>query len=179
MQKIVTSGISLRNKPCRKVGLFLSPTSLLFSLTLLRHRHYPIGWQDFRQPKAIKTNIKELDECYVYTFKQNAGTLVREIKTGLEDEGLGDIAGRIVNDEGGNGAVIRREREIQYRPGFKHFEGKIYLPKFAVQEKNSWRDLNFETDILSAIDWEKININGIDEITLSETRTGNRKLLWD
>ena len=123
-----------------------------------------------RQPKAVKTNIKELDECYVYTFRQNASTLVREIKTGLEDEGLGDIAGRIVNDEGGNGAVTMKERDIQYRPGFKHFEGKIYLPKFAVQEKNSWRDLNFETDILSDIDWEKISINGIDAITLSENR---------
>ena len=41
-----------------------------------------------RQPFARKTKIRELDECYVYTFRQNASTLVREIKSGLEDEYL-------------------------------------------------------------------------------------------
>ena len=54
-----------------------------------------------RQPFARKTKIKDLDECYVFTFRQNARTLVSEIKSGLEDEGLGDIAGRIVSDEAG------------------------------------------------------------------------------
>ena len=52
-----------------------------------------------RQPYAKKTTIKLLDECYVFTYKQNANKLVREIKTGLETEGLGDITGRIVSDE--------------------------------------------------------------------------------
>jgi type III restriction enzyme len=121
-----------------------------------------------RQPKAIKTKIKELDECYIYTFKPNASTLVREIKNGLEDEGLGDIAGRLVNDEGGEGIDNLKEREIQYRPGFKKFEGKIYLPKFVIQEKESWRDLIFEVDILSEIDWTKIDISEITEKTLAD-----------
>ena len=48
---------------------------------------------------------------------------------------------------------------MQYRSGFKKFEGKIYLPKFVVQETESWRNLNFEVDILSEIDWEDINID--------------------
>ena len=37
-----------------------------------------------RQPFARKTGIKLLDECYVYTFRQNASALVKEIKVGLE-----------------------------------------------------------------------------------------------
>ena len=90
-----------------------------------------------RQPKAIKTKIKELDECYIYTFKPNASKLVREIKNGLENEGLGDIAGRLINDEGSDGTDNLNEKEIQYRSGFKKFEGKIYLPKFVIQEKDS------------------------------------------
>lgn len=119
-----------------------------------------------RQPGAIKTKIKELDECYIYTFKPNASTLVREIKNGLESEGLGDIAARLVNDEGGEGINNLKERETQYRPGFKKFEGKIYLPKFIIQEKESWRDLIFEADILSEIEWAKIDISEITETTL-------------
>lgn len=121
-----------------------------------------------RQPKGVKTKIRELDECYIFTFKPNAATLVREIKNGLEGEGLGDIAGRLVNDEAGSGASSLMEREIQYRPGFKKFEGKIYLPKFVIQEKASWRDLIFEVDILGEIDWTKVDISEITQRTLSD-----------
>lgn len=129
-----------------------------------------------RQPKAIKTKIKELDECYIYTFKPNASTLVREIKNGLESEGLGDIAGRLVNDEGGEGIDNLKEKEMQYRPGFKKFEGKIYLPKFVIQEKESWRDLIFEVDILSEIDWTKIDISEITERTLADKESKEQEL---
>ncbi len=129
-----------------------------------------------RQPKAIKTKVKELDECYIFTFKPNASTLVREIKNGLEDEGLGDIAGRLVNDEGGEGIDSLKDREIQYRPGFKKFEGKIYLPKFIIQEKESWRDLIFEVDILSEIDWTKIDISEIAVRTLTDKKSKEQEL---
>ncbi len=120
-----------------------------------------------RQPFAQKTKIKELDECYVFTFRQNASKLVKEIKHGLEEEGLGDIAGRIITDDGGNDNGLFKEVEMQYRPSLKKFEGKIYLPKFVLQEKGSWRDINFDIDILSAIDWESINLDEVNTITLN------------
>lgn len=120
-----------------------------------------------RQPFGQKTQIKMLDECYVYTFKQNASKLVREIKSGLESEGLGDIAGRIVSDEGAADDSLFKEKDIEYRPGFKKFDGKIYLPKFVIQEKGSWRDVNFEVDLLSQIDWEKIDLKEVNGITLN------------
>jgi type III restriction enzyme len=120
-----------------------------------------------RQPFGQKTQIKLLDECYVYTFRQNAGILVREIKTGLENEGLGDIAGRVVNEQGAEDNSLFKEVDLAYRPGFKKFEGKIYLPKFVIQEKEYWRDVNFEMDLLSRIDWEKINLKEADNITLN------------
>jgi len=119
-----------------------------------------------RQPFARKTKIQDLDECYVFTFRQNAKTLVSDIKSGLEDEGLGDIAGRIVSDEAGTDVGGFKEREMQYRSGFKKYEGKIYLPKFVIQETESWRDLNFDIDILSEIDWESINIDEIKNLSL-------------
>lgn len=129
-----------------------------------------------RQPKAMKTHIIELDECYIFSFKPNAATLVREIKNGLEDEGLGDIAGRIISDAAGTGTDKAGERETQYRSGFKKFEGKIYLPKFVVQEQNSWRDLIFEADILSKIEWEKMDINAITSISLSDQKLKEQEI---
>ena len=129
-----------------------------------------------RQPFARKTKIKDLDECYVYTFRQNASTLVRDIKSGLEDEGLGDIAGRIVSDDAGTDTGGLKDRVMQYRSGFKKFEGKIYLPKFVIQEKESWRDMNFEIDILSEIDWESINIDEIKNLSLQNKRNQEQEI---
>lgn len=85
-----------------------------------------------RQPFAHKTQIKELDECYVYTFRQNARDLVSDIKRGLEGEGLGDIAGRIISDNSEIDTGSLKEQEMRYRPAFKQYEGKIYLPKFVI-----------------------------------------------
>ena len=58
-------------------------------------------------------------------------------------------------------------REVEYRPGFKKFNGKLYLPKFVIQEKDSWRDINFEIDILSQIDWESIDLKDVNKIALN------------
>lgn len=131
-----------------------------------------------RQPKARKTPIKELNECYVYTYRQSAADLVRNIETELSKEGLGDIAGRITIDSGddGNGRVLK-ERNVGYRESFKKFEGKIYLPKFVIQEKKTWRDLNFDIDILSRIDWEQVSLKELDEVSLSEMRQKEQALV--
>ncbi|HWD89035.1 MAG TPA: DEAD/DEAH box helicase family protein [Mucilaginibacter sp.] len=124
-----------------------------------------------RQPFGKKTGIKALDECYVYTFKQNASKLVREIKVGLESEGLGDIAGRIVSDDVNAGDGLFKTVEANYRPNFKKFEGKIFLPRFAIQEERSWRDINFEADILSAIDFEQVDLTELNNIVLNPNQT--------
>lgn len=121
-----------------------------------------------RQPNARKTQVRALDECYIYTFRQNARDLVKTIKTNLESEGLGDIVGRLSVDsrDETNGTVLQ-ERETQYRDNFKIFEGKIYLPKFVIQEKESWQDINFDIDLLSRIDWTEANLDALDSISLS------------
>lgn len=129
-----------------------------------------------RQPSAVKTKIRELDECYIFTYKPNAATLVREIKSGLEGEGLGDIAGRLVNDGDANESNAVRDRDVSYRSKFKKFEGKIYLPKFVIQEKDNWRDIIFETDILQGIEWEKIDISEIADKTLADKSTKEQEV---
>jgi type III restriction enzyme len=95
----------------------------------------------------------------------------------LEDEGLGDIAGHVVSDEAGTETVNMKEHTTQYRPNFKKFEGKIYLPKFVVQETNSWRDVNFEMDILSKINWEDIQFNEIQSLSLQNKRNKEQEII--
>lgn len=130
-----------------------------------------------RQPFGRKTHLKDLDECYVFTFRQNARSLVSEIKKGLEDEGLGDLAGRIVSDDAGTDTGGLKERETQYRPGFKKFEGKIYLPKFVIQETESWRDIIFEADILRRVDWNAINIDEIEHLSLQNKLSSEQEIV--
>lgn len=130
-----------------------------------------------RQPFARKTKVQDLDECYVFTFRQSAKTLVSEIKSGLEDEGLGDIAGRIVSDEAGTDIGGCKEREMRYRSGFKKFEGKIYLPKFVIQEAESWRDIMFEADILRWINWNDINIDEIKNLSLQNKLSNEQEII--
>ncbi|HRI61920.1 MAG TPA: DEAD/DEAH box helicase family protein, partial [Saprospiraceae bacterium] len=110
-----------------------------------------------RQPYARKTGIKALDECYVYTFQQSSAQLTKSIKDNLEKEGMGDIAGAIVQDDEPNALA---KREIRYREQFRHFEGTIYLPKFMVQREHdgSWRDFIKEADIYPLIDWDSLDI---------------------
>lgn len=131
-----------------------------------------------RQPYAQKTKVQLLDECYVYTFRQNAATLVKGIKSNLESEGLGDIAGRINVDSGDNeGGETLKEKALQYRDKFKKFEGNIYLPKFVIQEEENWRDINFDADILGKIDYENFDIEKITEISLSNIRKQEQEIL--
>lgn len=119
-----------------------------------------------RQPYAQKTGVTDLDECYVFTFRPNARDLVVDIKTGLEDEGLGDLSGHLISDGGETDQSQLKDRVVNYRDNYKQFEGKIYLPRFVIQEKDRWRELKFEVDILSNIPWDKFDISDIGKLTL-------------
>ncbi|MDI6784615.1 MAG: DEAD/DEAH box helicase family protein, partial [bacterium] len=121
-----------------------------------------------RQPKARKTKVKELDESYVFCFRDKAQDLLENIKEGFEGEGLGDLASRIAVEEGDSASIeATKERTVEYRDKFKHFEGKIYLPKFVIQDSDSYRDINYEMDILSRINWKEINLDDLNNIPLT------------
>jgi type III restriction enzyme len=127
-----------------------------------------------RQPYAHKTGVKKLDECYVYTFQQDTAKLIQAIKQNLEKEGLGDIAGRITLDdstqENPDYAPIRT---LHYRKKFKKFEGKIYLPVFAIFSNDNWREVSYETDLLAKIDWSQINYSKLGKVSLERKKTGD------
>lgn len=124
-----------------------------------------------RQPYAQKTGIKELDECYVYSFQHDTTKLVRGIKQNLESEGLGDLTGRISvdSDDEANPDYLE-PRTIEYRDEFKKYTGKIFLPFFAIENGKELREVKYVSDILSRINWTDINISELEKLSL-ENRT--------
>lgn len=116
-----------------------------------------------RQPYARKTQVQGLDECYVFCFRPKAKGLLEGIRKGLASEGLGDLAGNIVQD-----TVDDEKIEVGYRERFKKFEGKLYLPRFVIQQKNRWRELSYEMDILSRINWGLIDLDRLKALPLSK-----------
>jgi type III restriction enzyme len=130
-----------------------------------------------RQPYARKTKINELDESYVFCFKPRTRDLMESIRDGFKNEGLGDLVGRIAIDRDDTGMPESTTKMIGYRTQFKRFEGKIYLPKFVIQEDASWRDINYETDILQRIDWNKINLDYVFELALEKKSLIDREVI--
>ena len=112
-----------------------------------------------RQPGALKTGIEALDECYVITHHADTAKVVGAIKEGLEQDGLGDLVLRVTQDD--KSASGKVTRTIKRRPAFATTE--IYLPKVMVVEGGEARELDYETDVLAAIDWRGFDPKEIAE----------------
>lgn len=106
-----------------------------------------------RQPGALKTNVEALDECHVITHHADTATVVNAIKDGLEQDGLGDLILRVTQDD--KSVTGKTARAIKRRPTFASTE--IYLPKVMVVESGDARELDYETDVLSALDWRNFD----------------------
>lgn len=112
-----------------------------------------------RQPGALKTGIDALDECHVITHHADTASVVEAIKGGLEQDGLGDLVLRVTQDDRSMSGKV--SRSIKRRPAFASTE--IYLPKVMSVIGDYARDLDYETDVLSAIDWRGFSPKGIAE----------------
>lgn len=112
-----------------------------------------------RQPQAAKTGVAALDECHVITHHAATGEVVSEIKNGLEKDGLADL---VMTVSGGEAAAEAKvSRKVKRRTGMTSL--KIYLPKVLRVEGDEARDLDYETDLLAAIDWR-----GFDPVVIAD-----------
>ncbi len=110
-----------------------------------------------RQPYALKTGVAALDECYVVTHHAGTRDVVEAIKTGLERDGLADLVIEVPQEGGATNSGTARK--VGRRVEFKSLQ--IYLPKVLKLEAGEVRDLDYETDILSAIDWRDFSPAGV------------------
>lgn len=112
-----------------------------------------------RQPHAERTGVDVLDECYVITHHASTADVVSSIKSGLESDGLGDLVRdiRLPQDAGDN--TKGQPIQIKRRPQFASTE--IYLPLVLRVDGESRRPLDYEADVLSAVDWEAVDLSAL------------------
>ncbi|MBK5964035.1 type III restriction endonuclease subunit R [Thiocystis minor] len=107
-----------------------------------------------RQPQADKTGIPLLDESYVITHHAATAGVVEAIKTGLQEDGLGDLV-KELRIGGDSGNRDHGSRSVPRREAFAKTE--IYLPRVLSVEGGRIRPLDYEQDILFHLDWSAVD----------------------
>jgi type III restriction enzyme len=127
-----------------------------------------------RQPYARKTPVDALNESYVYCYRQNSGNAVRAVQAGLVQEGLGDMAGRITL---ATTTSVTTHNDVFVRSEYQQFVGKVYLPCFVVADgKGSYREFNYQADLLRRIDWDAFDLSRFDTLELNPEYEGDASL---
>lgn len=110
-----------------------------------------------RQPDATRVDKKYdgLNECFVFCHHSTTQEIVAAIKTGLENDGMADLAMQIKESDGQNGGTSK-VRKVKRRDAFASTE--IYLPVVNWAEGGSVRELDYEMDVIFGVDWGAISI---------------------
>lgn len=119
-----------------------------------------------RQPYARKTAVPALDESYVFCFQQRGRELLKDVRKGFGLEGLGDLEGRIVQDSEG-AAKADHERIFEPREQFKKSARNLVLPVFVIRDRDDWRPVHYEADILARVPWGEVDVNPVVDLTLT------------
>ncbi len=107
-----------------------------------------------RQPHARSiAQSPSLNQCYIYCYNTDVGKAVDKVKTGLENEGLTGLGDAIRGDGEGDAP---QPQTVKRRPKYKRLQ--IFLPQVLHREGYKWRPLDYDRDILVAIDWDGIDV---------------------
>jgi type III restriction enzyme len=140
------------NCPFAYVICALAATTNLSGMTQL------IG-RILRLPDASKTEVEQLDQCYIYTHQAETAQVIEAVRQSLDKAGLGDLALHI---EGNAQAPTGHpKRELNRRDRFVNTD--IYLPQVMSVSEEETRLLDYDTDILAQIDWSDFDSNTLIE----------------
>ena len=110
-----------------------------------------------RQPHAQLTGREILDQCYVYCNNADVGTIVTQVKNGLEAEGLTGLGDEIMGSSDSQQTSEIQEVQTQSIKRREKFQNQcIYLPMVLHKDGDNWIRLNYQTHILPHIDWAAI-----------------------
>ncbi|MCY3729609.1 MAG: DEAD/DEAH box helicase family protein [Nitrospira sp.] len=121
-----------------------------------------------RQPHARRIEQSDaLNRCYIYCYNTDVGKAVDKVKAGLENEGLTGLGNSIRGDGEGDAP---QPQTVKRRPKYKRLQ--VFLPKVLHKEGYKWRPIDYDRDILGAIDWSGIDVgkavNPDDDDTIRE-----------
>ena len=117
-----------------------------------------------RQPHARRTGVPGLDQCYVHCWQTAVDEAVKQVKSGLENEGLTGLSHDILGTDSRDVQV----RTVQRRGRFGRHE--IFLPKVLHRHGDGWRDLDYQRHILPLVDWGEITAPA--EVDVRRSRAG-------
>ena len=114
-----------------------------------------------RQPDAELTGRAALDESYIYCYDRDVGEAIENVKLGLEQEGMSDLAEFVRSgaDTGANGKGGRLF-PVRRRKPFRDLE--IFLPQVMHRAGRGYRLLDYENDVLGGLDWSKVATAQLD-----------------
>ena len=108
-----------------------------------------------RQPGAQLTGRELLDQCYVYCNNAEVGTVVEQVKNGLEAEGLTGLGDEVM---GGLGSQQQQgemqQQTVNRRDQFR--DQDIFLPVVSHKNGDDWVQLDYQSHILPHINWSSI-----------------------
>ncbi len=107
-----------------------------------------------RQPHAQLTGNELLDQCYVYCNNTEVGTVVEQVKHGLESEGLTGLSDEVMSPSGTTQQEGSQPQKVKRRQEFRSKD--IYLPIVLHKDSDEWIHLNYHAHILPCIDWAAI-----------------------
>ena len=110
-----------------------------------------------RQPYAQRTGNESLDQCYVYCNNAEVGTVVTQVKNGLESEGLTGLGDEVMGASDSQRDSEVQELQMQPVQRREQFQNqRIYLPMVLHKDGENWIRLNYQAHILPHIDWAAI-----------------------
>ena len=123
-----------------------------------------------RQPHVAKTGRVALDACYALCHDAKTGDVIKAIKQSLETEGMGDLGLAV---QGPGGEVLTSKEVFKRRPQFSRL--RIFLPRVTWVEhddkgRKRRRELAYESDILSRIDWSAVRLESLAQGWVPGTR---------
>ncbi len=119
-----------------------------------------------RQPHArVIEQHDALNRCYIYCYNRDVGDVVEDVKTSLEKEGLTGLGNQV---HGKNNDSPQRPITIKRRRRYKNLQ--IFLPRVLHKERKVWRPMDYDRDILSALNWDAINANTV--VNLDDSDVG-------
>ena len=113
-----------------------------------------------RQPQAtfVDEEFQALNECYVFCHHAETREVVASIKSGLESDGLNDLA-KNVRDTDGNAGPTQERRSLERREKYRSL--RVFLPVVNWVEGDAARLLNYEEDILFGLPWESLQVEAL------------------
>ena len=107
-----------------------------------------------RQPHAQLTGREALDQCYVYCNNTDVAVAVKQVKNGLESEGLTGLGDDVIGAADAQQIEELRTHIVERRGQFR--SQVIYLPMVLHKNGDEWIQLNYQSHILPHIKWSEV-----------------------